>query len=897
MRRRSTLSASRTVGANLSTGKTHRMKLIAGLVFSCLLSLQAFAAEDVLPLRLPSGVTPTAYQLALTVDPNQERHQGEVGIDVTITQPGTVIRLNAAEITVTSARLELGGKTYVARARIRNSDLMDLEFDTPYPAGQGLLTVAFSGRLEDKDSQGLFRQKEGGDWYAFTQFESISARRAFPGFDEPGWKVPWTLSLTIPQGMTAVASAPMAREVLLSNGQKRVEFQTTKPLPSYLLAFGVGPFDILDGGMAGKTPVRFITPRGRAHEARFAASMTPEILGRLEAYFGTPYPYEKLDVMALPMTLSFGAMENPGLVTFSSLRLLAKQGEESAPFKRYFVSTQAHELAHMWFGDLVTMAWWDDLWLNESFASWMADKITSQMAPEYHESGTQDARAWAMQTDRLLSTSQIYQPVTGSFSQGDPLGGQVAAIVYGKGQATLAMFENWLGADRFQAGVRRYMAKHAWGNATGEDFVAALAQGDTELAAAFKTFTHQPGVPRVTVALDCSAKPLLKLSQSRFLPAGSEATNSPLWEVPVKVRTPAGAAQVLLKGKTGELPLADSTCPAWVQANAGGSGYYRSVYAPGAMRTLMNTADLSVPELLANLDDAKALTESGDLRVAEALSMATRFAGHPSREVTTTALGLIAHVEPLLEPKQRSAYAALWQQAFGERARSLGLLDRPTDSADDRLLRANWVGRFAELGEDAGLQTQATKLAKAWLKDRNSLPVNSRAMVLHVAALSGDKAYFDALLAAVRDNPDRRERADIYVALGGFRKPALSQAARELWLSPQHDIREVMTAVRGRGRAAVGPEPLFQFMEKHFTELSHKLPNEMVARFPQMFTGSCSRDQALRMVNLFTPHLAAVDGMAKSLEQSVETVRLCASYREVQRASLQGFLKPLQATR
>ena len=215
MRRQSTLSASRTVGANLSTGKTHRMKLIAGLVFSCLLSLQAFAAEDVLPLRLPSGVTPTAYRLALTVDPNQERHQGEVGIDVTITQPGTVIRLNAAEITVTSARLELGGKTYVARARIRNSDLMDLEFDTPYPAGQGLLTVAFSGRLEDKDSQGLFRQKEGGDWYAFTQFESISARRAFPGFDEPGWKVPWTLSLTIPQGMTAVASAPMAREVLL----------------------------------------------------------------------------------------------------------------------------------------------------------------------------------------------------------------------------------------------------------------------------------------------------------------------------------------------------------------------------------------------------------------------------------------------------------------------------------------------------------------------------------------------------------------------------------------------------------------------------------------------------------------------------------------------------------
>lgn len=873
------------------------MKLFAGLLLSGLLSLQALASTDDLPLRLPHTVAPTAYDLSLTVDPNQERHQGTVAIGVTITEPGRMIRLHAAEITVASAHLELGGKRYPARARVRNSDVMDLEFDSPYPTGRGTLRIAFSGRLEDKDSQGLFRQQEGGEWYAFTQFESISARRAFPGFDEPGWKVPWKLSLTIPKGMTAVASAPMAREVALPDGRhKRVEFQTTKPLPSYLLAFGVGPFDIFDGGKVGATPVRFITPRGRAREATFAASMTPEILRRLEDYFGMPYPYEKLDVMALPMTLSFGAMENPGLVTFSSLRLLAKPGEESTVFKRYFVSTQAHELAHMWFGDLVTMAWWDDLWLNESFASWMADKITGQMDPQFRgESGTQEARAWAMQTDRLLSTSQIYQPVTGSFSQGDPLGGQVAAIVYGKGQATLAMFETWLGPQRFQAGVRRYMAQYAWGNATGEDFVAALAQeGDAELAAAFKTFTHQPGIPRITVALDCSSRPVLKLTQSRFLPLGSAAADSPLWAVPVTVRTPAGTAQLLLKTRNGELPLPDANCPAWVQANAGGSGYYRAVYARGTMQQLMERAPLTESELLANLNDAQAMTESGDMGVAEALALATRMAGHAQREVADAALGLIAHMEPQLEPGDRPAYAALWQKAFGQQAHALGLLDRATDSPDQRLLRANWVGRFAELGQDASLQATARNLAWTWLKDRSGLPANNRAQVLRVAALGGDRALFDALLAAVRNNPDRRERADIYGALGAFRDPTLAQAARELWLSPAHDVREVMTAVRTRGRVEVVQEPLFSFLGEHFNALAHKLPNEMVARFPQMFAGACSSNQAERMERLFKPHLGEVDGMAKALEQSLEGVRLCASYRQAQRASLEGFLKPLQ---
>ncbi len=868
------------------------MNRLIGCVLLALHALTGWAADHDLPLRLPGTITPTAYRLVLQVDPNLPTHSGEVTISVDIKQPAQLIRLHAVDITVQSAVLKIGTQTLTASARQRSSDVLDLNFEQAFAKGQGELTIAFAGTIDDKDSQGLFRQQEGGDWYAFTQFESISARQAFPSFDEPGWKVPWTLSLTIPQALTAVASTPMVREVMLDHGQKRVEFQTTKPLPSYLLAFGVGPFDILDGGMAGATPVRFITPRGRAKEASFAASVTPAILAKLEAYFGTPYPYEKLDVMALPMALNFGAMENPGLVTFASLSLLSKSGEESVSFKRRLVSTQAHELAHMWFGDLVTMAWWDDLWLNESFASWMAEKIGAQMGPELHgDSGTQGARAWAMHTDRLLSTTQIYQPVTKTFSQSDPLGGQSAAIVYGKGQAVLAMFETWLGEEKFKAGVRRYMAKHAWGNATGEDFVDALAQGDRELTAAFRTFTHQPGIPRVTVALKCDAKPRLELTQSRFLPTGVQDTRASLWWVPVTVRTPYGTAQMLLKDKVGVLPLPGAVCPAWVQANANGSGYYRAVYAPGQMAALMEKADLSVAELLANLNDVQALTESGDLSVAESLEIAMQFSGHPSREVAESALTAINRVDVMLEPAQWAAYAKVWQSAFGKRANQLGWLEQPGDSAEDRMMRSSWMARFIEISQDASLTAQANSLAQNWLKDRASVPPGSRSLVLRSAAFHGDRSYFDALLAAVVGNPNRRERADIYAALNSFRAPELAQAARELWLSPDHDLREIMSASRSRGRSGALREGVFAFMRDHFEAITAKLPKESVIGFPQMFQGACSAKEAQQLERFFTPLTKTYTGMDKTLTQSLESVRLCARYRDTQHASLQSFLK------
>ncbi|MFZ4479663.1 MAG: M1 family metallopeptidase [Rhodoferax sp.] len=864
------------------------MNWLIEAVFFVLTAMPMMASAQALAMRLPGGVEPLGYRLALTIDPDQASHSGEVWIGVDVKAETRSIRLHASDIAVAAAELRIAGASHLATARALDGKLLELSFDRPVPAGKGELKIAFSGRIDDKGSQGLFRQKEGGDWYVFTQFEASDARRAFPAFDEPGWKVPWKLALTIPQSLTAVANTPSTSEVALPGGMKRIEFAQTPPLPSYLVAFGVGPFDILDAGNAGRTPLRFVTPRGRSAEARYAARVTPAILAALEDYFGLPYPYAKLDVMALPLTLNFGAMENPGLVTFSSRLLLARAGEESVNFKRSLVSVQAHELAHQWFGDYVTMAWWDDLWLNESFASWMADKITARVVPEWHsDTGTQQARARAMRADRLASARRVHQPV----NDADALQSAFDSITYSKGQVTLAMFEAWLGSDRFQAGVQRYISRHAWGNATGDDFVAALSDGDAALSASLRSFTEQPGIARLQVTLVCDGKPSLKLAQARFLPLGSTASSASVWQIPVTVRTPGGQVRLMFGQTQGSLALPDADCPAWVEANAGGSGYYRPVYGSGQLLALMTQADLTVNELLANLDDAQALTESGDLALGDALALALRYARHSRREVVDAALSIISRMEPLIAPLQREAYAALWQRAWGARARELGLTANSAETDDDRLLRARWIGRMVDAGSDQSLRARAGQLAQSWLKDRTVLDAADRGLVLRSAAIGGDRALFDALVAAALSSPNRRERSDIYGALGRFKSAELALAGRQLWLSPRHDIRELLASGRDQYGDEAVADGLLAFLRDNFAAISARLPSESVARFPRYFSGFCSAGKAAEVEQFFAPLVSAYEGGASSLKQTLEGIRLCAVYSESQRASLSDFLR------
>ncbi|MDN3578869.1 M1 family metallopeptidase [Chitinimonas viridis] len=863
------------------------MKRLTRLVLLSLLATQALAGQEPLPMRLPDNVRPLAYDVALTLDPAQPRHSGTVTIEVDVLHPSKTLRLNATGIAVRSALLELGGKTYRASARVLDDDLMDLRFSQPVPAGIGQLKLAFDGHIQDKDVYGLFRQHEAGDWYAFTQFESTGARMAFPSFDEPGWKVPWTLSLTVPDKLMAVANTPAIKESPVKPGWKRVDFQTSKPMPSYLVAFGVGPFDVLDGGKVGNTALRYITPRGRAADARFAAKVTPGIVAKLEAYFGMPYPYEKLDSLVLPLTEGFGAMENAGLITYQSGLLLAKPYEETTSFQRDYVAVAAHELAHQWFGNYVTMAWWDDLWLNEAFASWMGDKITAEVMPQWQwDSSLQYSRAKAMRTDRLASARRVHQPILTN----QDMGGAFDSITYDKGQTILAMFETWLGDAQFQAGVGRYMKRHAWSNAKGSDFIQAMAGDQPEVAAAFRSFISQPGIPKVSVSLDCSAAPTLKVSQQRFLPKGSMGTQDALWHIPLNIRTPAGQTRLLLKQGQDSVRLPDSRCPGWVQANAGGTGYYRVAYAPGLLHKLMTQGKPSDNEMLADLDDAQALTESGDLPLADALSLAAYAAKHPRREVVEAAATLLKSAAPLVSPDQQRAYAALWQQAFGERARQLGWLVKAGESDADNLLRASLLTQLADYGQDAPLRQEAGLLTRQWLAGKATLDVSVRGSILKTAALEGDRPLFDALQARVLQAVDRNEREEIYSALGNLREPSLAEAARGLLLNKQHDIREARRMLRTQNDNPELRKGALRFVMQAYKPLTQRLSKDGPGNLPRDFNQFCGQDEARAVETFFGPLATRYNGGPNTLRQSLEAIRLCAVYRDTQQQSLAAYL-------
>ena len=863
-------------------------------------------------MRLGPDVVPQAYALALKLDPAQPGHSGQIEIDLKLRQPMRSIRLHAKDLVVAQAWLTQGARRFDAKLRRLDVENIALDFARPLAAGTAQLTLQFSGKLQDKEVYGLFRQQEGGRWYAMTQFEPVGARLAFPLFDEPGWKVPWALSLTVPQALTAVANMPALSETDAGAGWKTVRFATTPPLPSYLLAFGVGEFDVREAGNTGptsQTPLRFLTPAGRSADAAYAARVTGPIIERLEAYFGLPHPYPKLDSLAIPVTVNFGAMENAGLVTYASTLLLAAPGEQTQQFERDYVSVAAHELAHQWFGNLVTMAWWDDIWLNESFASWMGDRITAELMPTWGwDTAVQQSRAQAMRTDRLVSSRRIAEPVRNA----DELANVWDSITYQKGQVVLAMFEQWLGPDRFQAGVRRYMARHAWGNANANDFAAALAAEDATLPDALRSFTQQPGIPRVGARLLCgNGPPQLLLAQSRLLALGSvaaadsaaptqtavaaqakppaPAAPTSLWQVPMLIQTPAGTRRLLLDAASATVDLPDAGCPAWVQANSGGLGYYRVAYPAPLLAALMARADLPVAERLAGLDDARGLSEAGDLAADDMLGLAEAQAAHPDRRVVEQALALLRAGRSLVDtaqPAAVAAYAARWQRAFGDRARALGWAPLPGDSEDTRLLRVDLVPALADLGADADLQGEARSLTERWLADRSSLDASLREAVLRSAALDGSPALFDALRAALAASNSRAERHDLLAALGAFRAPALAERARSLLLDPAVDIRESQWPLMSAQNADPALRPgLLQFVQRHHADLVTRLGPDEPAWLPRYFNRACSPDDAARISAVFTPHAARFKGGQRALAQTLEAVQLCSAWKANQPAA------------
>ncbi len=831
-------------------------------------------------MQLDKSVTPTAYAVELTVNPNRESHIGNVKIDLKLAAATNQIRLSARDLKIGMAELTpAGGHPQRAVVERDSEHTVILRFKRSLPAGTAKLEMAFSGHIESKDTDGLFRQKDGNEWYAFTQFEATGARSAFPCFDEPGWKTPWTLSLRVPQDHVAVANSPMVSETPVEKGWKIVRFAPTKPLPTYLVAFGVGRFDVVDGGSLRDMPIRFITPKGRGPDARYAAEVTASIVDRLERYFGMPYPYEKLDSMVLPLTVGFGAMENAGLITYRSSLMLAAPEFETAHFKRDYVAVAAHELAHQWFGNLVTMKWWDDLWLNESFASWMGDKITDQVKPEWNW-GVESAyaRANAMQADRLASARKIRQPVTTYHDLGNAFDG----ITYSKGQAMLTMIESWMGPEKFRDGVRRYMKTHAWGNATAEDFIKAVAGDSPKVAASFRSLIDQPGIPRLDLTSRCdNGNTRLSIKQSRW------GGGNQHWTLPF-CYSADGAATKCEVIETPQTEITLAGCPIVLDANPGGVGYYRPIYPKGGLMALLDGPidSKNLNGLLATLDDVQAQFNSGDLPATEALAIAERYAAHPRREVVEQTTEIVEAAERLLEAKQRPAFAALVRKIYGPRLAALGLDEKPGESDDDQMLRANLIRLIGKLGDDPQLAQEATRRARSWLADRKAIAGSLVEPILVAAARHGDASLFDALVKAVRTSKDRAELRRLYQALGSFSDPVRAAAARKLTLAPELDPREAMTILSEGGRDSLLAADTWAFLQSNFDELAKRLPRDYPAGFPHKVSHLCEAGARQELASFMGKRADKYEGGPRDLALALESIDQCLATRKQQSASL-----------
>jgi len=878
------------------------MTLRRSLLATALLAatgLAAAAQGDVPTGPLPRTVVPSEVGLHLTIDPAQDRFSGRVEISVHVAQATDTIWMHGRGLNITKATWmpQNGRNQDLAAAEVDVSGVLKLTAPKPIAPGKGVIAIEYDapyGQL-----QGAYKVKPDGKDYVMTQMEPLGARTTFPGFDEPSFKQPWRITITAPDDATVVANAPEAKTVDLDGPMKRVEFARTEALPSYLIAFAVGPWDLVDGpdiapNGTRTTPIKLrgVAAQGQGGKMRYTLANTPAIVHALEDYFGIPYPFAKLDNLAAPDFWA-GAMENAGLIVYRDSLMFPD--ETSAVGRRQaFWSVSAHELAHQWFGDLVTMRWWDDLWLNEGFATWMAAKIDATTQPEAHpDRGLLEGAIGAMGVDSLASTRRIHEPINDFTDIQSAFDG----ITYQKGGATLNMFEQYIGPEQFRTGVRKYLQAHARGNATSADLIAAVAaesDAPEAVAQAFASFIDQPGVPYVKVDLDCSgAKPALVLSQQRYLPVGSTASAGQAWGIPLVVRYADGkevrTEKMLFTGAQGRMELsAASSCPAWVMPNAHGNGYYRFALSPKLQQALQGAfARLDEREQRVYADSVVAAYGAGNLTVSQFLSALPQFASAPVRQTATAGMGNIEWISEYLLPddKARAAFRTKVAAIYRPRLQQLGLAPKAGEPDDDALLRASLVGFFAQTLEDKDVRAQMGKAGRAVLGldgdgalHLDAVPQDLRGTALTVAVQDGGKAAFDAAEKHFRASQDAVLRSQLLQAMGSTRDAALNERVRAL-VFEQGLLRrnEIFPAVVGQAGEAETRPALRAWIDAHFKELEAKLAPAGAAIVGLYSAGMCSEAEAADLEARFAARVADIEGGPRQLKQVAEAIRMCAA--------------------
>lgn len=838
--------------------------------------------------RLPATAQPKAYRVSLDLDPRETHFSGYVEIDVELAAAANGIWLHGDDLDVSRVTATAGGETVEAGwAEILDSGVVWVSFPRRLESRRVTLAIDYTAAY-DTGLAGLFRVESQGNWYALAKSESIQARRFLPGFDEPGFKAPFAMAITVPEGMHAIANTPEVSRVPAQPGFETITFAPTRPLSTYLLSTAVGNFDRVarpplprNDVRRAEIPLTGYARAGKGEELAFALDLTPEMMRVFEEMLGQPYPYEKLDIIAAPQWPS-GATELAAAITYREGRVLV--GPNAGPaLVRSVKEIHAHEIAHMWFGNLVTPPWWDDLWLKEAFATWSETAVLEIMEPD----GNHDLAAVvdgirAMSLDSLKGVRAVAEPI----SRNEDVRNAYDAITYSKGQSVIRMIDTYFGPDVLRPALGRYIARYADGEADSARFYSAIgkASGQPAIGRVFESFVTQPGVPLVTARPVCGgAVAKIEFSQARYRPIGSDIPPGGRWLIPVCASWQDGAntGQVctLLDTSQRTVDVRGAICPEVVVPNAKGSGYYRFDLPAENWRALTdNFAQLEPREALVAIDSAQAAFNAGAMGGAEYIGFLEATLSHPHGTVLIFALnawdGLLVQLGEGAEPAKARAAAALARR------------EAPSEPEAQIRLRGFQAGSLHEAEARARLVAEAD----AFLSGSGQLSSDLYPYALRAALEDGGTPMFDKVLAATARIDDAVFLQAAADSLGRAASPA--DAARALDLIYDGGISQQVTFSLAQSlmNNPAHRDMTWARLTGDFPGFVARVPSQLRRNTPRLARAFCDPAVIPDLEALFAAGSRDLAGHERALEETKEYLTLCAAQTENARAVMEQVL-------
>ena len=860
------------------------MRFIARLVAVALVAAPGVASAQ----RLSGDVIPEHYTLWFAPDLTKDTFRGKTRIDARSTTGGRSLTLHAAELSFGEVTITAGGRTQTATVTMNEKD-ETATLTVPEPIGEGAVTIdiAYTGVLNDK-LRGFYRSTANGRKYAVSQLEATDARRAFPSFDEPRFKATFDVSLTVPQGETVISNGRTTADTPGPEpGTHTVTFEKTPKMSTYLVAMLVGEFACRSGSADG-TAIRVCTTPDKIGQAGFALQAAQQQLAFFNNYFDIKYPFGKLDIIGIP-DFAAGAMENAGAITFRERALLVDDATGSVEQRKIVASVVAHEIAHQWFGNLVTMKWWDDIWLNEGFATWAANKPLAVWRPDWKmEMNVAEELQAAMGLDTLASTRAIRTKV----ETPDEINQVFDPIAYEKTGSVLAMIEAYVGPEAFRRGVSSYLKRFSYANASGEDFWAEMTRVTGKpVDQILRSFVDQPGIPLLSVDASSSGGATeLKLTQQRFWltpPAGTPAPQT--WTLPVCIKQGSDQPRCEVLTRATTTLRVQGRPPVFV--NAFSRGYYLTEYAPAYLALLAPpAAGLTPAERLSLLGDEWRLVRSGRHDIGAYLDLASTWAGDtapPVVEDVATRIGFVASA--IADAGETAAFHAWVKRRFGPALDAVGLPGLATDSIDTQSRRAALLGIMGGTG-DAAVTRRARELAEQYLANPTAIPPTLVRPVLQVAAANGDAALYDRYLAKLAASSAQPEEYSRFLgALSAFQDPALVKRTLEYALSDVVRSQDAPTLIAG---ALVSSQKnlAWDFVRDRWPAIVQKLG--VFQGLPAVFQplgAFCDRARADEIRAFFAKN--PLPAATRLLRQSLERIESCAAIDARQSAPFSAWLK------